>query len=168
VLSCHSQGSVIAVPVVLRLGSEHAERLSLLLHGSPVLRLYARWFPAYFCAQLMLELGESVTGRWRTLYRRTDYIGGWNETRDHERALSYAAGAPRVAAMSQRDQEVPDPPLTGGAPRRHSDYWLDPIYTATVQQLFVLASVAPAQPPRARTASASETIPAAGASSVQE
>ena len=39
VLSCHSQGSVLAVPTVLRLEGEECQHLRLLLHGSPVRRL---------------------------------------------------------------------------------------------------------------------------------
>jgi hypothetical protein len=135
VLSAHSQGSVIAVPVALRLDAEHLDRVRLLLHGCPVARLYARWFPAYFSVEVFDALGERFPGRWRTLYRRTDYIGGWAITRDTDRAASYVPGNLRVAPDDQVDQEVPDPPLAGGPPKRHSDYWLEPVYTATVAHL---------------------------------
>jgi len=136
VLSCHSQGSVIAVPTVLRLDAERRGRLRLLLHGSPVRRLYARWFPAYFAPEVFETLTNELAGRWRTLYRLTDPIGSWNVEADPDRAQSYDAEVVRVAGFAQIDQEVADPQLPGDGPlRRHSDYWLDPVYTATVEAL---------------------------------
>jgi hypothetical protein len=139
VLSCHSQGSVIAVPTVLRLEGEDCQRLRLLLHGSPVRRLYGRWFPHYFRTEVFARLTEILEGRWRTLYRLTDPIGSWNIAADAQRAESYVAGETRVRDLAEVDQEVADPRLPGdGLIRGHSDYWLDPVYTATVAQLAAL------------------------------
>ena len=38
----------MVVATVLQLAPETAERVVLLTHGSPVRRLYLRFFPAYF------------------------------------------------------------------------------------------------------------------------
>ncbi|HTY71734.1 MAG TPA: hypothetical protein VMI11_04820 [Actinomycetes bacterium] len=136
VLSCHSQGSVLAVPTVLRLHPDLCPRLRLLLHGSPVRRLYCRWFPEYFDEAVLAEVRRRLPGRWRTLYRLTDPIGSWNLEPDAGRAGSYVPGPPRVADADQVDQEVADPQPPGDGPlRRHSDYWLDPAYPATVAAL---------------------------------
>ncbi len=139
VLSCHSQGSVLAVPTVLRLEGEECSHVRLLLHGSPVRRLYGRWFPHYFRPEVFSRLTEILEGRWRTLYRLTDPIGSWNIAPDAERAETYVAGETRVRDLADVDQEVADPQLPGDGPMRaHSDYWLDPVYTATVARLAAL------------------------------
>ena len=139
VLSCHSQGSVIAVPTVLQLEGEDCHQLRLLLHGSPVRRLYGRWFPHYFRPEVFERLSTILTGRWRTLYRLTDPIGSWNREPDGDRAETYVAGETRVRDLAEVDQEVADPRLPGDGPMHgHSDYWLDPVYTATVARLAAL------------------------------
>ena len=48
VLSGHSQGSVLAAATVWQLPRDCRERIALITHGSPLDRLYARYFPAYF------------------------------------------------------------------------------------------------------------------------
>lgn len=79
-LSAHSQGTILAAAVVLRLGSPTKERLALLTHGSPLRRLYGRFFPAHFGKDGMGRVKETLTAgdgvRWRNLYRLTDPIGG--------------------------------------------------------------------------------------------
>jgi len=139
VLSCHSQGSVIAVPTVLQLEGQDCEHLRLLLHGSPVRRLYGRWFPHYFRPEVFDRLSLILAGRWRTLYRLTDPIGSWNRDPDGDRAQTYVAGQTRVRDLTEVDQEVADPRLPGDGPMHgHSDYWLDPVYTASVARLAAL------------------------------
>ena len=139
VLSCHSQGSVIAVPTVLQLEGQDCEHLRLLLHGSPVRRLYGRWFPHYFRPEVFERLSTILEGRWRTLYRLTDPIGSWNREPDTDRAQTYVPGQTRVRDLTEVDQEVADPRLPGDGPMHgHSDYWLDPVYTATVARLAAL------------------------------
>ncbi len=83
-LSAHSQGTVVAAATVLRVHRlEHGahERLGLVTHGSPLRRLYGRFFPAYFGNDGLLGVERVLTGagepaRWKNLYRLTDYIGG--------------------------------------------------------------------------------------------
>ncbi len=80
VLSGHGQGSVLAMAVLLRLPDRHLRRIALVTHGSPLTRLYARFFPAYFgelqFTGAALRLQEGSETRWRNLYRDTDPIGG--------------------------------------------------------------------------------------------
>ncbi len=48
ILSGHSHGSVLAAAALLQLPAEVLPRVALLTHGSPLHRLYAQLFPAYF------------------------------------------------------------------------------------------------------------------------
>jgi hypothetical protein len=92
VFSCHSQGAVIGTAVMMQLTYEQSSRVALLTYGSPVRRLYARFFPGYFNTDALLRCGASLLGPpqpgdgtdpetrrrwpWRNLYRPSDPIGG--------------------------------------------------------------------------------------------
>ena len=112
VLSAHSQGSVLAVAAVVLADDATVPKVSLLTHGSPLTRLYSRYFPEYCSPDLYTAVAGRLSGRWVNLWRATDYIGG-------------PVGAPGV-----EDRQVFDPPSTrapalGEArprPARHSDY----------------------------------------------
>ncbi|HEX4815280.1 MAG TPA: hypothetical protein VFV66_21270 [Nonomuraea sp.] len=132
VLSGHSQGSVIAAALVLQLGPELRRRVGLLTHGSPLRRLYAAFFPAYFGTPGLTAVRDSV--EWYNLYRLSDPIGG--------------PVFRRVDPFSGRGREAGDPvdrfcwdPLRPGpgqpppAARWHSDYWLDPPYREALDRL---------------------------------
>ncbi len=126
VLSAHSQGSVIAVATLTRATPETRRRVALLTHGSPLTRLYARYFPEYCAPQLYSHLAGRVAG-WINLWRATDYIGG------------------KVDADGVDDREVFDPPSTRapapGEPRprpfRHSDYDRTDEYHRALDELTV-------------------------------
>jgi hypothetical protein len=80
VLSAHSQGSVLAAAAALQLGHDKGrpgalERMSLLTYGSPLRRLYARAFPAYFSEDALAKILEKTSGRWLNLWAWTDPIG---------------------------------------------------------------------------------------------
>ncbi|WP_238018129.1 hypothetical protein KZZ52_35560 [Dactylosporangium sp. AC04546] len=89
-LSCHSQGTVIGLAVVMQLTYDEGRRVGLLTYGSPLRRLYARFFPAYFNLPALLHAGAYLQGSpppdtseqarrgwpWRNLYRPSDPIGG--------------------------------------------------------------------------------------------
>uniref|UniRef100_UPI00082A5BAA hypothetical protein n=1 Tax=Streptomyces lushanensis TaxID=1434255 RepID=UPI00082A5BAA len=75
VLSGHSQGSVLAAAAVWQLPAATRHRVALLTYGSPLERLYGRWFPAYFGAGPLSDLSREVHC-WRNLWRSTDPIGG--------------------------------------------------------------------------------------------
>lgn len=96
VLSCHSQGTVIGAATIAAMSYEAIERTAFLTYGSPLRRLYARFFPAYFGVEHLARVGELLgDGRaaqarrdgpltaaersrwpWVNLHRRSDPIGG--------------------------------------------------------------------------------------------
>ncbi|MFE4664424.1 hypothetical protein ACFRI7_12360 [Streptomyces sp. NPDC056716] len=75
VISGHSQGSVLAAAAAWQLTPVVRARVALLTYGSPLERLYGRWFPAYFGPAALDALHQDVDC-WRNLYRDTDPIGG--------------------------------------------------------------------------------------------
>ncbi|GJF21664.1 hypothetical protein [Streptomyces sp. HO565] len=75
VISGHSQGSVLAAAAAWQLAPSARKRVALLTYGSPLERLYGRWFPAHFGPAALGSLHRDVDC-WRNLYRRTDPIGG--------------------------------------------------------------------------------------------
>lgn len=74
-LSGHSQGSVLALAAI---ANEEVPLglVALLTYGSPIQRLYERYFPEYVSAEMVAEIIERMEGRWVNLYRHTDFIGG--------------------------------------------------------------------------------------------
>ncbi|MFF7729055.1 hypothetical protein [Streptomyces sp. NPDC008001] len=75
VISGHSQGSVLAAAAVWQLSAATRSRVALLTYGSPLERLYGRWFPAYFGPVKLAALHDDVHC-WCNLWRSTDPIGG--------------------------------------------------------------------------------------------
>ncbi|MGK5730021.1 hypothetical protein [Streptomyces sp. URMC 124] len=75
VISGHSQGSVLAAAAVWQLPAATRGRVALLTYGSPLERLYGRWFPAYFGPVKLAALHDDIHC-WCNLWRRTDPIGG--------------------------------------------------------------------------------------------
>ncbi|MCX5053229.1 MULTISPECIES: hypothetical protein [unclassified Streptomyces] len=75
VISGHSQGSVLAAAAAWQLKPSDRKRVALLTYGSPIERLYGRWFPAHFGPAALASLHHDVDC-WRNLYRLTDPIGG--------------------------------------------------------------------------------------------
>ncbi|MER7486350.1 hypothetical protein ABTY20_10710 [Streptomyces sp. NPDC126497] len=75
VISGHSQGSVLAAAAAWQLPPSTRRRVALLTYGSPLERLYGRWFPAHFGPEALGSLHREVDC-WRNLHRRTDPIGG--------------------------------------------------------------------------------------------
>lgn len=114
----HSQGSVLVTAALASLddaacpaqcGDDRplAERLSVITYGSPVRRLYARHFPAYFSHDLVTRAVERLrhpgTGHlaWLNCYRDSDYVG---------HRLVGDEGCPTL------DCYLPDPPHPFAAP----------------------------------------------------
>jgi hypothetical protein len=131
-------------------------RLGLLLAGSPVRWAYARAFPAVLPHSGLLELFTDLDGRWRTLCRGTDPLGGGLTTWDRQvydgrligvgfhpdgavGALPPAVSGPTGALVLGGDHWCPDPargPFGGRrwAPgvQRHADYPADPEWDRAV------------------------------------
>jgi hypothetical protein len=122
VLSGHSQGSVLVAATVLQLSPQTTAHVDLLTHGSPLRRLYARFFPAYLGADTLVCVRDRLDGRWRNLYRDTDPIGSW--------VLD-----PPTVAEPPVDRLLIDPRRLGEDIEGHSDYWSDPGYAHALDDL---------------------------------
>ncbi|WP_432093151.1 hypothetical protein [Streptomyces sp. bgisy100] len=122
VISGHSQGSVLAAAAVWQLAPHTRRRVALLTYGSPLERLYGRWFPAYFGPGPLRALHREVHC-WRNLWRRTDPIGGPVLPLDGT-APEVDRGPLRDPLVYGRTAEHPLPaPILG-----HSDYQADPAF----------------------------------------
>ncbi|MFJ9626969.1 hypothetical protein ACIRU8_04625 [Streptomyces sp. NPDC101175] len=140
VLSGHSQGSVLAAAAAWQLTPSQRGRVALLTYGSPLERLYGRWFPAHFGPAALSRLHQEVDC-WRNLYRLTDPIGG-------PVRLTGDCG-PEVDRGPLKD------PLEYGRTARHplpapilghSDYQADPAFAEERERL--LARLRPDVPPQ--------------------
>ncbi|SER69612.1 hypothetical protein [Streptomyces qinglanensis] len=131
VISGHSQGSVLAAAAVWQLDPGTRRQVALLTYGSPLERLYGRWFPAYFGPHRLAALHGDLEC-WRNLWRLTDPIGGPVRP---ERADAPEPGPPEdcrgvdrgplrdpVAYGRTRALPLPEPVLA------HGDYQADPAF----------------------------------------
>ncbi|MFF9525482.1 hypothetical protein ACF1DV_26395 [Streptomyces achromogenes] len=142
VLSGHSQGSVLAAAAAWQLPPSVRTRVALLTYGSPLERLYGRWFPAHFGPPALAALHRDIAC-WRNLYRRTDPIGG-------------PVRIPAGTAPEVDHEPLPDPRAYGRtldhplpAPiLGHSDYPSDPVFARERARLLTrLLPGLPAQRP---------------------
>nr|WP_234426260.1 hypothetical protein [Streptomyces kebangsaanensis] len=122
VLSGHSQGSVLAAAAAWQLTPPVRGRVALLTYGSPLERLYGRWFPAHFGPAALGALHRDVDC-WRNLYRLTDPIGGpVRLTGDHGPEVDHAPLRDPLAYGRTAQHPLPAPILG------HSDYQADPAF----------------------------------------
>jgi hypothetical protein len=158
VLVAHSQGTVIAAATLLQAdtGDEH---YPLLTFGSPLRRLYAQSFPAYFGRQTLevLRSWQVPRRQWINMWAYTDPIGSWI----FDRCNTDLAAAQRrdvdwrlLDVASAGSMPVPGAPICG-----HSGFWKRSEYTAAVDALqsTVLPEGCPAPDTRA-TAPPTETL----------
>ena len=160
VVAGHSQGTVIAAAAATRLLAclepEERQRFGLVMAGSPLQWAYLRAFPAVVPFDGLLDLFGDLNGRWRTMSRGTDPIGGGLTTWDRQvvhgqligsgflpdgrpGALQPAVSGPTGALVLGGDHWLPDPergPFPGRrwAPGvlRHDDYYSDPEWDRAV------------------------------------
>ncbi|WP_261994241.1 hypothetical protein, partial [Streptomyces sp. t39] len=143
VISGHSQGSVLAASAVWQLPAATRRRVALLTYGSPLERLYGRWFPAYFGAAALRDLRGDIDC-WRNLWRQTDPIGGPLMIPGEGRHPDVDRAALKDPVVYGRSARHPLPePILG-----HSDYQADPAFAEERAQL--LARLAPAVPRQVR------------------
>ncbi|MFI5685320.1 hypothetical protein [Streptomyces sp. NPDC051636] len=122
VLSGHSQGSVLAAAAAWQLPPAARGRVALLTYGSPLERLYGRWFPAQFGPAALASLHREVAC-WRNLYRLTDPIGGpIRLPGDCGPAVDHTPLDDPLAYGRTPEHPLPAP-LLG-----HSDYQADPVF----------------------------------------
>ncbi|MDT0309415.1 hypothetical protein RM780_20985 [Streptomyces sp. DSM 44917] len=122
VVSAHSQGSVLAAAAVWQLDAEARERIALLTHGSPLARLYGRWFPAFFGPAALRALHRDVPC-WRNLWRATDPIGGPASGPGDEGPCVDRGPLADPVAYGRTDRHPLPEPICG-----HSDYAADPAF----------------------------------------
>lgn len=152
-LSCHSQGSVLGAAVLLQVETAVSARTSFLTYGSPLVRLYGGFFPAYFSPAALERLGEFLadapgpdgqtpdrtTWRWRNLYRPSDPIGGAVFCERDPAASGTDPGDvdPDDVDVALRDPVFARPPGDPCYPPvlGHSNYFADPALTATADAL---------------------------------
>ncbi|MFB7462002.1 hypothetical protein ACFCZ1_00615 [Streptomyces sp. NPDC056224] len=127
VISGHSQGSVLAAAAVWQLPPPVRRRVALLTYGSPLGRLYGRWFPAYFGTGPLTALHQEVDC-WRNLWRATDPIGGPVLAGTREGVDRGPLADPLAYGRSAR-HPLPAPILG------HSDYQEDPAFAAEREAL---------------------------------
>ncbi|MCS0637013.1 hypothetical protein NX801_15350 [Streptomyces sp. LP05-1] len=155
VISGHSQGSVLAAAAVWQLPEGTRRRVALLTYGSPLERLYGRWFPAYFGPGPLGALHRELHC-WRNLWRRTDPIGGPVQlpAEAHKPEVDHRALRDPVVYGRTHDHPLPEPILG------HSDYQADPVFAK--ERAVLLDRLPPALPlPAPRTAaSPGDPVPA--------
>jgi hypothetical protein len=138
VISGHSQGSVLAAAAAWQLAPSARKRVALLTYGSPLERLYGRWFPAHFGPAALSSLHHDVDC-WRNLYRLTDPIGGpVRLPGDCGPAVDRAPLKDPLAYGRTELHPLPAPILG------HSDYQADPAFAEERQRL--LARLRPGLP----------------------
>ncbi|MEU6670948.1 hypothetical protein [Streptomyces sp. NPDC046727] len=123
VLSGHSQGSVLAAAAAWQLPPSVRGRVALLTYGSPLERLYGRWFPAHFGPRALAALHHDIAC-WRNLYRRTDPIGGPVRVTDDTTPDVDHEPLPDPRAYGRTPDDPLPAPILG-----HSDYQSDPAFT---------------------------------------
>ncbi|MGW4754288.1 hypothetical protein [Streptomyces chartreusis] len=142
VISGHSQGSVLAAAAAWQLTPADRKRVALLTYGSPLERLYGRWFPAHFGQDALTQLHDEVDC-WRNLYRPTDPIGGpVRLPGDCGPAVDREALKDPLAYGRTPEHPLPAPILG------HGDYQADPAFAQERELLLArLRPELPAQRP---------------------
>lgn len=142
VISGHSQGSVLAAAAVWQLDPDIRGRVALLTYGSPLRRLYGRWFPAYFGDRALAGLDDQ-THAWRNLWRLTDPIGGPVRPTPPDGRPSDVDRKPLKDPLAF--ERTPEHPLPA-AINAHSDYQADPAFAVERAELLARVAVVPALP----------------------
>jgi len=160
VLVGHSQGSLLAAVATARLledlPEQDRERVGLVTAGSQLQWAYPRAFPGVVPQQSLRDLSGSLGGRWRSLCRGTDALGGavttWNRQvfdgmligvglrpDGTQGPLPPATRGPTGALVLGGDHWLPDPQRGPFSFRRwvpgvlgHSDYSGDPEWDRAV------------------------------------
>ncbi|MFI6334974.1 hypothetical protein [Streptomyces sp. NPDC050535] len=142
VISGHSQGSVLAAAAAWQLKPSVRKRVALLTYGSPLERLYGRWFPAHFGPAALGSLHRDVAC-WRNLYRLTDPIGGGVHVRGDSGPQVDREPLKDPLAYGRTALHPLPAPILG-----HSEYQADPAFAEEREKL--LARLTPDVPvPRA-------------------
>jgi hypothetical protein len=173
ILSSHSQGTIIAAAMLMQTmvrspsvaggtlpptqtdsrmpvedRQDMSDRVAFLTFGSPLRKLYARNFPAYFGRDVLELLDPKQKHRWINLWVPTDPIGGWvfqcadvitvaelpAEPPDNVVAIDSLPAATVDARLHDVEQFEP-PPGTEAPICGHSGFWTRQEYTTAVAVL---------------------------------
>jgi hypothetical protein len=129
-LVAHSQGTVIAAATLLQADES---QVALLTFGSPLRRLYARNFPAYFGTDALPRLRHRQDGRWINLWAHSDPIGSWvNDDRDRTMQEALVDVDCRLLDVQSLTPGANGtyPPICG-----HSGFWTRPEYRDALSTL---------------------------------
>jgi hypothetical protein len=154
VIAAHSQGTVIAAAAFLINSVQASDSatvkaqppllsrpVALLTFGSPLRRLYARNFPAYFGYGTLEQFSEQAragtpqSSLWVNMWALTDPIGGWIFTEDLGKPPPDTPDGP-VVDRRLADAEALEPvdgrypPICG-----HSGFWTRPEYRQSLNDL---------------------------------
>ena len=152
-LSCHSQGAMIGVAVVMQLTYAESASVALLTYGNPLRRLYCRFFPTYFNVTVLNRAGSFLLGcaddgaarskrPWRNLHRRSDPIGGALFVAYPAEALGSKPTLNELLAgdNGDTDRQLVDPAFSrpsgdtcDPSPCGHSNYYADPAFDVSAQ-----------------------------------
>ena len=147
-LVAHSQGTIVAAATLMQCNRPE-EQYPLLTFGTPLRRLYAVNFPAYFGYSAMTAFRESLSGahpRWINLWSDTDPIGGWVFDPTAVHFVDDARKATMTDALADVDRRILDLPqedpangaygLRGAGPLcGHGGFWDRDEYTRAVRAL---------------------------------
>jgi hypothetical protein len=118
---------------LLQHDDDSRDRVALLTFGSPLRRLYARNFPAYFGTDALPRLAKLQEARWINLWALSDPIGSW---------VSDTTNRSMTRALTDVDFRVLDveslaagpggiyPPICG-----HSGFWVRPEFSQAIAEL---------------------------------
>jgi hypothetical protein len=128
---------VLSAAAVWQLDPHTRRKVALLTYGSPLERLYGRWFPAYFGPQALRDLHGELRA-WRNLWRATDPIGGpvGCHRGDGDTEVDAPAFTDPLAYGRDDRHPLPEPILA------HSDYQADPRFADERAGLLDLLSAA--------------------------
>ncbi len=133
VLAAHSQGTVIAAATLLQYDDDSRARVALLTFGSPLRRLYARNFPAYFGTGALPKLAVRQQSRWISLWALSDPIGSWVSDKANRSMADALVDVDfrllDVEALTVRSDGT-YPPICG-----HSGFWVRPEFDSAVAVL---------------------------------
>jgi hypothetical protein len=130
---------VLAAAAAWQLTPSDRGRVALLTYGSPLERLYGRWFPAHFGPAALSALHREV-GCWRNLHRMTDpIVGPVRLTGDCGPEVDRPPLKDPLAYGRTARDPLPAPILG------HSDYQADPAFAEERERL--LARLHPDVPP---------------------